>query len=277
MATQPAQPTQPPISTRRQVILDSWMASVTVIEITSTGSATLPCGVGTATGFFYRNADNKYLITNRHVVINEGRHFYPDSLTIRIHTNRGDLSQNRDVAIPLYDADRRPLWLQHPRHANAVDVVAININSLVQTQDFLTFLSADNFLPQDMILNLGDAVLVLGYPLSFYDRAHNLPIAKAGTLASPFGVPFEERPHFLIDASLQEGTSGSPVLLPSGLARRVSGTTVTVAMEPSNHLLGIHSAEYSADGIGLGLHVVWYSELIQEIVSQEPPAAPPTQ
>jgi S1-C subfamily serine protease len=133
-------------------------------------------------------------------------------------------------------------------------------------------LSADNFLPERMVLSLGDSVLVLGYPMSFYDTTHNLPIAKTGTLASPFGVPFEGRPYFLIDANLQPGTSGSPVLAPAGSLRRmIEGTQMVIGMEASNHLLGIYSAEHVMEGIELGLHVVWYSWLIQEIVAQEHP------
>lgn len=162
--------------------------------------------------------------------------------------------------------------MQHPAQADNVDVVAINIGSYVQPQDFITFLSTENFLPSNMILSLGDTVLVLGYPMSFYDTSHNLPIAKTGTMASPYGVPFEGRSYFLIDANLQPGTSGSPVLSPAGSLRRMTdGTNMAIGVDAANHLLGIHSAEHIMEGVELGLHVVWYAGLIQEIVSQEHP------
>jgi len=264
-AQQPPQPPQPP-----QVVLDLWMTSVTVIRAVSTGSASQACRVGSATGFFFRNGDNRYLITNRHVVLREDRSFYPDSLIIRVHTSRSDLSQNRDVTIPLYDSTRRRTWLEHPTRGANIDVVAINIGSQLETQDFVTFLSAESFLPSNVLLSLGDLVLVVGYPMEFYDTVHNFPITKTGTLASPHGVNFRGSPYFLIDAGLQPGMSGSPVILPSSSTRRVRderGISVGMGVFPP-HILGINSGEHSVEGIKLGLNVVWYSGLIQEIVAQ---------
>lgn len=118
-----------------------------------------------------------------------------------------------------------------------------------------------------MLLSFGDLVLVVGYPMEFHDRMHNLPITKSGTAASTYGAHFEGRPIFLIDANLQPGTSGSPVLMPAGNVRRLRSGGVAMGNFPP-HLLGINSGEYSVESIKLGLHAVRYSNLIQEIVSQ---------
>lgn len=255
MSAEPPQPSQPP------VILDPWLLSVTVVQMRSTGTASQACSVGSATGFFYRNNEDRYLITNRHVVINEANRFYPDSLVMRIHTSQRTTTQNRDVIIPLYDSERRPIWLEHPTNGssedNLIDIVAINIDSHHQPQDFITCLSAQNFVPPNVFFALGDQVLVMGYPMRFYDRMHNLPITKTGTLASSYGAHFEGHPFFLIDANLQPGTSGSPVILPGGSTRRLRNGFAVGAFPHS--LLGIHSAEPVVSGIALGLHVVWYS------------------
>jgi len=54
---------------------------------------------GTATGFFFATADQRrlFLITNRHVVKNEGKLFFPDRLKVRLHVDRKDL---KAVEIP---------------------------------------------------------------------------------------------------------------------------------------------------------------------------------
>jgi hypothetical protein len=260
MMSTPQPPQQP------QVLLDIMVTTVTVIRIMSTGAASHPCNVGAATGFFYESGESKYLITNRHVVVDETREFYPDSLAIRIHTSQAITTQNRDVNIPLYDSERRPVWVEHPTHGSSVDIIAIDLGSHLQAQDFITYWSAKTFVPPSVVLGLGDLVLVLGYPMEFYDRMHNLPITKTGTLASPYGAQFGGKPYFLIDANLQPGTSGSPVILPAGTSRRQRGG-VTIGTFPP-HLLGINSGEHAVGAVKLGLNVVWYSALIQEIVSQ---------
>ena len=191
--------TQPP---QRPVILDPFMVSVTVIQILSARSASRTYNVGSATGFFYESGENKYLITNRHVAVDEKHAFYPDSLVMKIHTSRRTTTQNRDVTIPLYDSDRNPVWLEHPTHGSSVDVVAIGIDSYLQRRDFITYWSAKNSVPPNVAFGLGELVLVMGYPMEFYDTSHNLPITKTGTLASPYGVHFEGHPFFLIDANL---------------------------------------------------------------------------
>ena len=257
----------PPRRPQQPVILDPFMVSVTVIRILSTGSAPDPCNVGSATGFFYETGENKYLITNRHVVIDERRRFYPDSLLMRVHTSQTSTTPNRDVTISLYGRDRNPVWLEHPTHGNTIDVVAINIDSYLQSQDFITYWSAKSSVHPDVAIGLGESVLVVGYPMEFYDRTHNLPITKTGTLASPYGAHFEGRPIFLIDANLQPGTSGSPVILPPGSSRRQRSGGLAVGNFPP-HLLGINSGSYSARGVELGLNTVWYLELIEDIVSQ---------
>ncbi len=234
----------------------------------SSGMASHPCKVATATGFFYEGNGNKYLVTNRHVLLQEERKFYPDSLKIRVHT--GPTSwENRDVSISLYGDDQNPKWLEHPLNLNypepeKVDVVAININSYVTSSDYITYWSRNYFLPEDEILSLGHQVLVVGYPWGFYDEHHNFPITKSGTLASPYRIYFQTKPVFLVEANLPPGTSGSPVILPHRSIRQLRNIGVSIETEPTPaNLLGVFSAEH----VGLGLNRVWYPSLIEDILS----------
>lgn len=55
-----------------------------------------------ASGFFYCNQKSKqFLITNRHVVINEDEKYFPNIMRIRIHTDSSDLRHNEYYDIPL--------------------------------------------------------------------------------------------------------------------------------------------------------------------------------
>ncbi|HZB15693.1 MAG TPA: hypothetical protein VE445_00895 [Nitrososphaeraceae archaeon] len=43
------------------------------------------------TGFFFMNDQKLFLITNRHVIINETENYVPNVIRTRIHTNMHDL------------------------------------------------------------------------------------------------------------------------------------------------------------------------------------------
>ena len=250
----------------RRIWLDPWVASVTMIRSYSTGSASQPTNTGSASGFFYKQNLEVYLITNRHVVINEIKDFFPDHLVIRVHTSETNLLPNRDINIPLYN-NQIPLWREHP-HINNVDVIAIKVSNLLDSSDFITLWRDELFIQEEDLIELGAPVIIMGYPMAFYDSRHNLPISRSGTLASLYGANFEGNPYFLIDANLHPGTSGSPVYMPRSPTRKtLTGYDISDRPFPPI-LLGINSGEYSADGVKLGLNVVWYAHLIREIIEQ---------
>lgn len=242
----------------RPVVVDPYVTNVTVIQMRSNGRAPTPSNLGSATGFFYKKEVSLYLITNKHVVINEERRHFPDELILRVHTNLHSLIDNRDIHIPLY-LNGNPVWLEHPTLEN-VDVVAICIDDHVREMDVIQSWSSQNFVPEDELINYGDSVLVMGYPRGFYDTMHNLPIGRSGTIASLYRGHFEGRPYFLLDAVLHPGTSGSPVYIPTRQSRTTVHGLVIGASPPV--LLGINSGSFEP----LGLHTIWYAELIEEII-----------
>jgi uncharacterized protein YjiK len=63
-----------------------------------------PTTIKTATGFFYNNLENNllFLITNRHVVVDEGKNYHPNAIILRLHTNQNDLRQNIEYNIHLH-------------------------------------------------------------------------------------------------------------------------------------------------------------------------------
>lgn len=239
-------------------IVESYNMGVTPIRTWLVGEKFRPSMLRFATGFFYRYKENPYLITNRHIAVDEKRSLYPNVFKILIHNDINALRSVREVDIPLYDENMNPLWYEYP-HLKEVDIVAININDYLRSGDVIQYWSEDDFPSSGQIIAFGSKISIIGYPLEFYDDVHNFPIARSGTIASPYGVAFRNEPYFLIDANLHEGTSGSPVIIPRSGVRPKLKTVI-------HTLLGIHSGGWKANDIDLGLGVVWYPDLIQEIV-----------
>ena len=79
-------------------------------------------------------------------------------------------------------------------------------------------------------------------------------------IASQYGINFNKKPYFLIDANLHPGTSGSPVVNSHHTLFREQGS------KEGYKLFGIQSAQHLVDGEPLGLNVVWYSYLLNEII-----------
>jgi S1-C subfamily serine protease len=217
--------------------------------------------LGTATGFFCTSADqgHLFLITNRHVVVNEAAKSFPDHLTLRVHNNPVDLRQSAEYTVRLYrDEQRREkAWREVDP---SVDVVAVELNFPEMRRYVFKAFSAGDFITDDVILGLGDPLVIIGYPLGFYDDVFNLPIIRQGAVASVFPVPFKGNRFFLVDANLQPGTSGSPVVTkPSAMSLTRTGTVLGGRMF---YLVGVNSGAYDA----LNLNAVWFTDILSELI-----------
>lgn len=220
-----------------------------------------------ATGFFYLHDSFLYLITARHVVINESSGHFPDSLHVSLHADASDLSRRADLLIPLY-LDGVPQWRQHPRYLGSVDFVAVAVNDpQVLASHFVeTFRSTDLVSP-DQQIPLGQDVLIVGFPLGFHDTYHNLPVVRKATIASSYSHPFKGNPYFLTDARMHRGTSGSPVI-----ARILNPADDRAGDQPEWRLLGIHSSALDVSDRDLALdeklslNTTWYASLIPEML-----------
>jgi len=249
------------------VPIQSLNASVTLVRMIATGQAPHQCEVGSATGFFFKGNERKFLVTNRHVIIDEEDHHYPDKLVIRVHTSETSTILNRDIELPLYGADNAPLWLQH--RDPEIDVAALEIGHLLNTSDVIKYWVPEEFPSPNELIEIGSPVMVIGYPLRLYDTDHNLPITRSATVATVYRAHFNGKRLFLVDGSMQEGTSGSPV----AMMRLSNAVTIApggmVSSFPTS-LLGVHSGPWlhSPGFAEMGLHAVWYPELVTEIISQ---------
>jgi len=205
------------------------------------------------------------LVTNRHVVIDEDKHFYPDHLIVRIHASHTDVDATRDVTLPLYDAQLNPIWREHQN--KAYDLVLLNIGSLLTQTDKVVCWGYENLLSPTSRINVGSPVWVIGYPMAFFERQHYLPIVRSGMLSTTYGLTFNGLPTCLVDANLHQGTSGSPVLVQP---EAVEGGSLIPPTRLQSYIVGINSGVHIVNGVSLGLNEVWYGRLIMDILEDTP-------
>ena len=221
--------------------------------------------VGNASGFFYQKDNTVYLVTFRHVVC-ERR---PDHLVLVLHTDSRDPRQNEELKVDLY-REGQPLFHVHSHPKIDIAVVELDQQKLKDNYVINT-LSKSRFLPEKYVLLPGESVFVLGYPRRQRDIFHNLPLARQAMVSSVYGVPFNNLPHFLVDANLHPGMSGSPVLTtPKQILQKRDGGIAFTTSAPI-FFLGVYSGnlelvypDQRKESLGLG--AVWYPDLIEEII-----------
>lgn len=240
--------------------------SVTQIVSLSQGNSPMPCQLSTATGFFYENGDDKYLITNRHVVIDELNGYFPNVLRIIVHNDINNIREIKNIFIKLYEAEM-PLWLEHQNNRE-VDVVALRINEYLDGDEIVYYINDKLFPHTKDHPDLTQNVIIVGYPLGFFDEINFIPIVRSGMFSSPYSIPFEGQPCFLLEANIHTGASGSPVLFPT-TQHRVYKEGLGQPHLGYNRFLGILSAKFTPHGIDLGVGKVWYYYVVDEIVNSE--------
>ena len=157
-----------------------------------------------------------FLVTNKHVI--GGTQRGQLTFTIADQTPEGGRpSIGRSTSITVSGSAWQ--WTGHP--SDDIDVAAMPlapvVNHLEKQGDIPYYRSIQtDIIPGEEALEEFDAVeevLFVGYPSGIYDRVNNLPIARRGSTATHPSVDYDGKPTFLIDASVFQGSSGSPVLI----------------------------------------------------------------
>jgi|SRR5579871_4640844 len=245
-------------------MIESLLLAVTRIS-TAAGDKPLT----NATGFFYERDDKLFVITNRHVVLDEATDHHPDRIDIELHTDADNAAQVAQHAIPLY-RDGVAVWRQGSDSAGIVDVVAIELERPTLPKDaFLRTFRPGNMLETLDKIEVGTPVLIVGFPLGFHDTLHHLPVARQAVVSSAFGIRFQGYGYFLTDARMHRGTSGAPVV-----ARRTRGASGREDMPWI--LLGVHAARVDVSNRDetqderLDLNFAWYADIIQTLTDPPP-------
>jgi hypothetical protein len=220
-----------------------------------------------ATGFFFERGDQLYLVTSRHVVLDEASNHRPDRLEIELHVDPKNIAEVTRMSIPLY-RNNQPVWRQSVDSAGSVDIVAVELQrpALPETILLSPFTPVHLAAELDQI-EVGNPVLIVGFPLGFHDNLHHLPVARQAVIASAFGIRFQGQGYFLTDAMMHRGTSGAPVV--ARVTTERSGRADFPWM-----LLGVHSARMDVTNRDadqderLNLNCAWYADVLLTLTEE---------
>jgi S1-C subfamily serine protease len=211
-----------------------------------------------ASGFFFERADRLFLVTSRHVMMDEPSHHFPNRIELELHTDAMDLTRSIGLSVLLY-RDGQSVWRQGRDSGGEIDVAVIELDraALPATVVLRSFTPA-HLQASLQEVEVGTPLLIVGFPLGFHDAVHHLPVVRQAVIASSFGVRFQGLGYFLTDARTHRGTSGAPVVARSSTAD---------AQLPWK-LLGVHSARMDMGGRDLeldetlGLNCAWYADIL---------------
>ncbi|WP_309491391.1 S1 family peptidase [Trinickia mobilis] len=217
-----------------------------------------------ASGFFFERDERLYLVTSRHVLIDEPSRHFPDRLEIEFHVDIENLGASKWFSIPLYAAGRA-LWHQGSDTGGDIDVGVVEItrDALPPGATFCVFGPEHLPRPSD-VMPIGASLLIVGFPLGFHDSLHHLPVVRQGVLASAFGLRFQGKGCFITDARTHRGTSGAPVVMSAAASE---GTPCNLPWT----LLGVHSSSIDMGSRdlhvdeSLGLNSAWYADILMTL------------
>lgn len=221
----------------------------------------------TGTAFLLSKAFNNrkwmriYLVSNKHVVKDK------TGCQIRFHKSESlsPVSRVGDFIHHFSDEEWANGWKFHSDEE--VDLAVFDLTgtmaALYDQQQHIFY----RCLTTDCIVTKEDTkeapaiqeVFFVGYPSALRDEVNNLPIARSGYLATPLYNDFDGKEIFLLDASVFEGSSGSPICFVN-------------ADNTGCGLMGVNSGTYTrgsdSDKEYLDIGIAWKAYKILEILEQ---------
>ena len=211
-----------------------------------------------ASGFFFEREERLFLVTSRHVVIDEPSKHFPDRIEIELHTDAKNLTRSIGLSMLLY-RDGKSVWHQGKDTGGEIDVAVIELERAALPKSVVMRCFTPAHLQHSLQeVEVGTSLLIVGFPLGFHDAVHHLPVVRQAVIASSFGLRFQGLGYFLTDARTHRGTSGAPVVMRSPSAD---------AQLPWK-LLGVHSASMDMGSRdlkldeSLGLNCAWYADIL---------------
>jgi S1-C subfamily serine protease len=209
-----------------------------------------------ASGFFFEREGRLFLVTSRHVVIDQPSKHFPNRIEIELHTDASNLTLSIGLSVLLY-LDGKSVWRQGKDTGGEIDVAVIELDRAALPQSVVLQCFTPAHLQRSLQeVEVGASLLIVGFPLGFHDALHHLPVVRQAVIASSFGVRFQGLGYFLTDARTHRGTSGAPVVMHS------PSTDPKLPWK----LLGVHSARMDMAGRDLqldetlGLNCAWYAD-----------------
>lgn len=216
-----------------------------------------------ASGFFFERGKRLFFVTSRHVVADEPSGHMPDRIEIELHTDADNLTQATRQSILLYRRGKS-VWRQGRDSGGSIDVAVIELDrSCLHPSALFKSFTPAHLLSSMQDAEVGQSVLVVGFPLGFHDTLHHLPVVRQAIIASSFGLRFQGHGQFLTDARTHRGTSGAPVVM----RRAEDGSGLPWS------LLGVHSSRMDITGRdltqdeSLGLNCAWYADILTTLTA----------
>ena len=217
-----------------------------------------------ASGFFFERDGRLFVVTSRHVLIDEPSAHFPDRIEIELHTDPDNMAQSIGFSIPLYRSGKS-IWRQGLDSGGDIDIAVIELqrSALPASLVYSAFTPSHLNDPLDVV-EVGATLLVVGFPLGFHDTLQHLPVVRQAVVASSFSLRFQGMGYFLTDARTHRGTSGAPVVM------RVSPPAAELG-DLQWKLLGVHSARLDVDSRdlvldeALGLNCAWYADILMTL------------
>ena len=194
---------------------------------------------------------NAFLVTNRHVVKNAEH----AQLTFLRRTDKYEPIVPSKEVIKIQNFKDKFAY-----HDNLhIDVAVMpfgEIQSVVEKhgqQIFYRSIPTEIFLNERSVKTLSviEDVIFIGYPRMLRDSRSLSPITRQGITATAIDQNFEAMPMFLIDGSIFEGSSGSPVFL---LNRGMYPTSTGFSMGNRVIFLGVLAKLVSGTNTRLSVH-----------------------
>lgn len=267
--------------TPRKSILDRYSFSTRSIELLDHQKRPFMTG----SGFVTQVEGRYYLVSNAHVFSGlkpNNDYMVPEARSIPFYARvsfmgTAGIRTCFDLKLPLLDADKRALWLQHAVKGRAIDVAALPLETLPQIEYFPLELDgkvpvadhegARNRVTVEVVVT--QRVYVVGYPLGLDGGLNTASIWVGATIATEPVFDIDGHPRLLVDGATRSGLSGAPVY-----ARWARGEMVpfddpnydiasAAMMDPTTSLVGIYSGRIS-EASDLGY--VWKPPVIAEII-----------
>lgn len=218
-----------------------------------------------ATGFFFQREGQLFLVTSRHVLRDDKEGHFPDQIQIKFHTDASNITQTVDYTIPLY-LNNTSQWIAGSDTSGNIDVAVIGIDDATLPGNAVyTAFTPDHLLGEQETVAIGTSMLIVGFPLGFYDTLHALPVVRHAINASSFAMRFQGNGYFLTDARTHRGSSGAPV---------VTQASDAAGLDMPWLLLGVHSARFDVSGRdkaideALGLNCAWFADILLKLTEK---------
>jgi hypothetical protein len=238
-----------------------------------------------ATCFFYRapfsDGPVTFLMTNWHVLTGrdaadptrtlDKTGAVPNKFQIRYFAKEQPGGRDLPTRIhnfDLFTPDGGACWWQHPKK-NDVDIVVINmVHHLDNAYIIPVNETADAY---DMKIEVGNDVLILGYPLG-YEHFAFTPVWKKGIIAAEPNFDINQdrtkTGKVLIDATTREGMSGSPVVMRCK-THYVSEAGKIVERVNATRFLGVYAQRPIIEGETAELGYFYRGGFIHEILESQ--------